>query len=94
MGGIETTITVFLLFGITSFCLISGYMLGHLQRVLPAIEELIKVQRESRDMLKRCIDEKPANDFSALPPGVYEPGEPNPITGLTKLVPLRDDMRS
>lgn len=88
MGGIEAIAVL----GIMAFCLISGYLLGYVQRMLPAIEEMVKLLRESREYLHSLA--KTTNEISSLPPGVYAPGEPDPITGLTRLVPLRDDRRS
>lgn len=88
MGGVE----IFMVFGISAFCLVAGYLLGHVQRMLPLMEEQSRLARESRDLLKQLT--MAPEQMASLPPGVYTQSEPDHITGLTKLVPLREDRRS
>lgn len=71
------------IFLMACFCLVAGYLLGFVQRLVSLSER----QVELLEALRKTLD-TPAGD-QGLPAGMYAMGAMDPKTGMTPLVPMR-----
>jgi hypothetical protein len=87
-----------------AFCLVAGYTLNYVQRLCYLVERAERSLVESTEVQKQSLAALQSMNTSTLamanlpavgnlPAGLYVPGNPDPNSGLTPLVPLRDDSR-